>query len=214
LSADAVPPVEELEEQGLDTADTVTIDGPEVLLAEEAYDLASEGDAEGDETASIAPTVRGNRLSKRGSHRRPRRHHREVLIDLEYGSEFFTLLNQALSALASLFQAEKATFLEAVNLLAKSVSATSSPNRSRNDLYSWREVFSLWVEAQIFESEYERSRGERSIAEVEKRLNWFVDQVGRRKLAKKMRSKESRKSLEQFVHLNQELLQLKRSVEK
>ncbi len=63
-------------------------------------------------------------------------------------------------------------------------------------MYVWREIFSLWVEAQVFESRRERDRGERDTQEIEKKLDWFVDQVAARKLANKMKHKESRTALE------------------
>lgn len=97
-----------------------------------------------------------------------------------------------------------------MQLLAREVSAVSSPSRPKTDLYIWREIFSLWVEAAIFESSRERDRGERSIEDVEKKLEWFVDQVAKRKLAKRMRHKESRVALEKFIALNVELLDLKK----
>lgn len=86
----------------------------------------------------------------------------------------------------------------------------SSPSRPKTDLYIWREIFSLWIEAEIFESERERDRGERPTEEVEKKLNWFVDQVAKRKLAKRMKNKESRAALEKFIQLNVELLEMKK----
>lgn len=41
-------------------------------------------------------------------------------------------------------------------------------------------------------------------------MDWFVEQVAKRKLAKRMRNKESRVALEKFVALNVELLDLKK----
>lgn len=213
------------------------VQGPQVLLAalhlgsdrsraiedESDSSIAAADDADGEEEAGeggsrpdvqrskdlLSPT-RSPTLRAKRHKRRPRRPRREVTINLEYDSEFFVLLNQALSSLNALLDTEKASFSAAVQSLAGTVSANTSSAKNQKDLYAWREVFSLWVEAQIFESERERDRGERPIAEVERRLDWFVDQVGRRKLAKKMKSKDSRKALERFVELNQELLQLKR----
>ena len=194
-----------------DEEDAAVLHGRDVLLSK--YNLDDEaGYADGENDSPDDTTILAHTLRKDGRKRRPRQHRRELTINLEYGGEFFTLLNQALSSLTTLLQTEKQTFMSSVQELANSISQTSSPARNRNDLYAWRDVFSLWVEAQIFESESESTRGERSIAECEKRLDWFVDQVGRRKLAKKMKSKQSRKSLERFVELNQELLQLKRLV--
>ena len=142
--------------------------------------------------------------------RRPRQHRKEVFIPLNSDSEFLTLLASALNSLATLQLAQKRQFSEAVSLLAREVSKVSSPDRPKSDLYIWREIFSLWVEAAIFESDRERDRGERSVEDVEKKLDWFVEQVAKRKLAKRMRNKESRVALEKFVALNVELLDLKK----
>jgi hypothetical protein len=194
------------------------VHGPDVLLND--LNLYDQDEYAGDAEADGAPRIRkpasiksSSSLRKaRSSKGRPRRHRREIIINLEYDSEFFALLNQALSSLTELMTAEKNSFMAAVKELAAIVTktASASSSKSKSDLYAWREVFSLWVEAEIFEGEREMDRGERRIEEIERRLNWFVDQVGRRKLAKKMKSKDSRKALERFVELNQELLQLKR----
>jgi hypothetical protein len=95
-------------------------------------------------------------------------------------------------------------------MLARQVSAVSSPARPKTDLYIWREIFTLWVEAQIFESRREKDRGERDVEAAQLKLGWFVDQVAKRGLAKKMRHKESRAALESFIKLNVELLDMKR----
>ncbi|GAA5899777.1 uncharacterized protein JCM6883_005985 [Sporobolomyces salmoneus] len=149
-------------------------------------------------------------LKRAKRRRRPRQHRKEVYIPLNSDSEFLTLLASALNSLATLQLAQKRQFSEAVSLLAREVSKVSSPDRPKSDLYIWREIFSLWVEAAIFESDRERDRGERSVEEVEKKLDWFVEQVAKRKLAKRMRNKESRVALEKFVALNVELLDLKK----
>ncbi|GAA5887982.1 hypothetical protein JCM16303_005224 [Sporobolomyces ruberrimus] len=149
-------------------------------------------------------------LKRDNRRRRPRQHRKEVYIPLNSDSEFLTLLASALNSLATLQLAQKRQFSEAVSLLAREVSKVSSPDRPKSDLYIWREIFSLWVEAAIFESDRERDRGERSVEDVEKKLDWFVEQVAKRRLAKRMRNKESRVALEKFVALNVELLDLKR----
>lgn len=146
----------------------------------------------------------------RPRHHRHRQHRREVFIPLNSDSEFLTLLAHALTSLAALQVAQKTQFAQAVEILAREVSAVSSPSRPKTDLYIWREIFSLWVEAQIFESDRERDRGERSVQDAEAKLGWYVDQVAKRGLAKKMRHKESRAALENFIKLNVELLDMKR----
>lgn len=139
-----------------------------------------------------------------------RQHHKEVFIPLNSDTEFLTLLAQALASIAALQIAQKQQFAQAVELLAREVSKVSSPSRPKTDLYVWREIFSLWVETQIFESAREKDRGERSAEDAEAKLDWFVDQIAKRKLAKKMKHKESRTALEKFIKLNVELLDMKR----
>ncbi|KAM0786898.1 hypothetical protein ACM66B_002322 [Microbotryomycetes sp. NB124-2] len=141
---------------------------------------------------------------------RPRQHRKEVVIPLTSDNEFLSLLAKALASLAALHAAQKLQFTESVQTLADEVSHVSSPNRPKSDLYIWREIFALWVQTEIFESERERDRGERSTDEVEKKLDWFVDQVAKRKLAKQMRNKASRSALEKFIDLNVELLEMKK----
>lgn len=46
--------------------------------------------------------------------------------------------------------------------------------------------------------------------DAEEKLEWFIDQVAKRRLAKRMRNKESRIALEKFVKLNVELLDMKK----
>lgn len=84
--------------------------------------------------------------------------------------------------------------------------------KTKNDLYAWREIFQLYVEAEIFESVKEMDRGERDIAETEKRLTLFAEQVTARGLndRRKMKVKESRDALENFLQLNVLLVNLKK----
>ncbi|GAA5918385.1 hypothetical protein JCM5296_006974 [Sporobolomyces johnsonii] len=166
--------------------------------------------AERAEEAAEADDEGAEKNQHRHRRRRPRQHRKEVFIPLTSDTEFLTLLASALNSLATLQLAQKRQFSEAVELLAREVSNVSSPSRPKTDLYIWREIFALWVEAAIFESDRERDRGERSVEDVEKRLDWFVEQVAKRKLAKRMRHKESRVALEKFIALNVELLDLKK----
>ncbi|EPQ51605.1 hypothetical protein GLOTRDRAFT_140984 [Gloeophyllum trabeum ATCC 11539] len=82
----------------------------------------------------------------------------------------------------------------------------------KSDLYAWREFFQIYVEAEIFESTSERSRGERTIEDAEERLRKFVERIkeGGFQDKKKWRLKESREAFRMFMQLNQLLLDLKK----
>ncbi|WVR09317.1 hypothetical protein IAU60_006382 [Kwoniella sp. DSM 27419] len=89
---------------------------------------------------------------------------------------------------------------------------TSTSKASKKDLYAWREIFSLWIESEIFESISERDRGERTVEEAEVRLKRFANEVIKRGLGDRrtMKGKKSRESWEEFLRLNVLLLDLKR----
>ncbi|KAL8292414.1 hypothetical protein RQP46_001026 [Phenoliferia psychrophenolica] len=176
-------------------------------LAEGEHEAAKQAEAVAENEADDEGT---NSPRMKSKHHRPRRHRKEVFIPLTSETEFLTLLAKALDSLAALQLAQKQQFAQAVQLLAREVSNVSSPSRPKTDLYVWREIFALWVEAQIFESEREKDRGERSVDDAEAKLDWFVNQIAKRKLGKKMKHKESRIALEKFIGLNVQLLDMKR----
>ncbi|WWC93231.1 hypothetical protein V866_000064 [Kwoniella sp. B9012] len=87
-----------------------------------------------------------------------------------------------------------------------------SGKTSKKDLYIWREIFTLWIESEIFESSAERTRGERSLEDAENRLKDFANKVIKRGLGDKrsIKGKKSRNAWEEFLKLNVWLLDLKR----
>jgi len=86
----------------------------------------------------------------------------------------------------------------------------------KSDLYSWREIFQLYMEAEVFESMRERDRGERSVEECERRLGLFVDRVTRRGQEQGqgqgqwMKSKQGRYALSRFLQMNALILDIKK----
>lgn len=152
---------------------------------------------------------------------------KEYIIPLPSDVAFFNLLTQALSSLSALHASQQAEFRESVTALCATISATVTPpsnatssrhsiltsaSASQKDLYAWREIFTLWIEAQIFESSAERDRGERTVEAAERRLTAFAEEVVKRGLGDRrtLRGKESRKAWDEFLRLNVLLLDLKR----
>lgn len=82
----------------------------------------------------------------------------------------------------------------------------------QSDLYSWREIFQLYIEAEVFESVGERTRGERSIEESEQRLQQFAARVTQNGLgdSRKFKSPKSIAALETFLSLNLFILNIKK----
>ncbi|EIN05532.1 hypothetical protein PUNSTDRAFT_137637 [Punctularia strigosozonata HHB-11173 SS5] len=109
----------------------------------------------------------------------------------------------------------------------ESMSFTAAPayaffhhsHEGKSDLYAWREIFQLYLDAEIFESTSERSRGERSMEDASERWQAFVDRLKERHLLDeawleenghlkhgtgRLQLKESRKAM--FQHANVEAL--------
>lgn len=96
--------------------------------------------------------------------------------------------------------------------VARITPGNSAAKYSKKDLYAWREIFTLWIESEIFESSAERTRGERTVDEAEKRLQGFASEVVKRGLGDRrtMKGKKVRESWDEFLRLNVLLLDLKR----
>jgi len=82
----------------------------------------------------------------------------------------------------------------------------------QSDLYSWREIFQLYVEAEVFESVGESTRGEWTVEESEKRLQLFAERITKRGLGdhRKFKLKQSVEALETFLNLNLFILNIKK----
>jgi hypothetical protein len=90
------------------------------------------------------------------------------------------------------------------------ISSSSFAAGAKSDLYSWRELFQLYVEAEVFESVSEINRGERTVEDSESRLQAFLVRVAKRGLTKKLKLKQSRTALETFLELNIFILNIKK----
>ncbi|KAJ3755438.1 SPX domain-containing protein [Lentinula raphanica] len=161
---------------------------------------------------------------------------REVVIPLVKDSAFFELLSTALHNLSDRMSALYTDFTDTLETVSRNISDSARPISSRksgfhphsllsdpgsvsvssktnkSDLYSWREIFQLYVESEVFESSNEAHPGELSIEESEKRLKLFAERVTLRGLGdkRKLKLKQSHEALESFLHLNMFILNVKK----
>ncbi|KAG8958668.1 hypothetical protein FRC03_008923 [Tulasnella sp. 419] len=137
-----------------------------------------------------------------------------LIIPLSSDTAFFQLLASAIDALTSLYKTTLNNCAEEVETLTDSISHSARPSsQGKSDLYAWREIFQSWVEAEIFESLSERTRGERSVEESEKRLTMFANQMVKRGLAdggRTFRLKSSKDAMKRFLALNVLILDMKK----
>jgi E3 ubiquitin-protein ligase BAH len=76
----------------------------------------------------------------------------------------------------------------------------------KTDLYRWRELFEIYLQAGIFFSTHEKDHGSRDSVTAGRQLNWFQDEVMKRGLMNIFTLPESRQAFVHFVSINIELL--------
>ncbi|CAO3621211.1 unnamed protein product [Mucor fragilis] len=130
-----------------------------------------------------------------------------IKIELVRDSEFFHLLLHELSHAAALHDKEKSRFLGDVDTLECQLTIAASPQKK--DLYAWREIFNLYMEAQIFRNETEGQYSPQSYERSQEKLEWFTKELSRMNLTKKLSSRPSKKALTQFLAINAQLVHFK-----
>jgi hypothetical protein len=144
----------------------------------------------------------------------------EKIVPLTSDFMFFTILIAALESLSSQEPTLQLAFKTSLQNLAYSISQSARPvsfkskfikstlsRNSNQDLNLWRQIFTTYMEMEIFESTVERDRGERDIPTAEKKFQFFVKRVTKDSLKL---SVDSRQSLEAFLQLNVYILDLKK----
>ncbi|KZP27710.1 hypothetical protein FIBSPDRAFT_917852 [Athelia psychrophila] len=160
---------------------------------------------------------------------------REVIIPLNSDMAFFQVLSKTLQSTSDQLITAQKKFTHTLEQLSRNVSLTARPISSttsfhphsavsnqltikatsfgfgaKSDLYTWRELFQLYVDSEVFESVSEVHRGERTVEDSEARLQAFTERVTTRGLAKKLKLRPSHAALEMFMDLNIFILNVKK----
>ncbi|KAG0168312.1 hypothetical protein DFQ29_010210 [Apophysomyces sp. BC1021] len=130
-----------------------------------------------------------------------------IKIELVRDSEFFHQLLEELSHAATLHDSEKERFNTTVNELEIAMAVAASPYKK--DMYTWREIFKLYMEASVFQNEQESKCTVQSFERSKERLCRFTQELTRTKLAKKLTLKRSRVAFKQFLAINANLVDFK-----
>jgi E3 ubiquitin-protein ligase BAH len=131
-----------------------------------------------------------------------------VEIPLTTDSEFFHLLKSEVSSLDALQAQEEVLATEEVASLGKEIAKVAAPakNSAKTDIYRWREIISLYSQANVFYSTHESDHGTRSSAVAKKQFQWFLAELEKRNLLKQFKRHDSPAVLNHFIQLNMELL--------
>ncbi|KAI0079186.1 hypothetical protein K474DRAFT_1659490 [Panus rudis PR-1116 ss-1] len=164
---------------------------------------------------------------------------REVVIPLKSDSAFFQSLLEAHQTLGDQLSTLSNEFRKNIDVLARDISFSARPmsaqtsfqpyshdsnpvaitvrtpgvltsTLSKSDLYAWREIFQLYIDAEVFESHNEESRGERAVSDAEERLTKFMQQLSERGFTdgNRLQLKRSRQAMQMFLEMNASILNL------
>ncbi|KAG0239675.1 hypothetical protein BGW41_007558 [Actinomortierella wolfii] len=132
---------------------------------------------------------------------------RVLVIELTADTAFFDQLGEEVSQLSKLQEANKKEFEGKVENLSKVLTVVSSP--SNKDMYTWREILKIYLDAQVFVGESEQDRATRSSEKAQKQLKWFLAEVERTKLTSKFKMSKSKAAFSTFFELNSDLITMK-----
>ncbi|KAJ9134745.1 Transcriptional regulator [Pleurostoma richardsiae] len=131
-----------------------------------------------------------------------------VEVPLVFDSEFFDILQNDVTGLDALQRQEQRIMKADITDLGRDISTVTRPSRfAKTDLSRWRELFELYVHAQVFFSTQEREHGPRRSGKALKQLVWFQKEINDRKLAEHFKLSASRDAYSRFLKLNATLLQ-------
>ncbi|KAK0387124.1 hypothetical protein NLU13_5437 [Sarocladium strictum] len=133
--------------------------------------------------------------------------HETIEVPLTFDGEFFDLLQNDVVNLDALQDQEQNKMLNEVEELGKEVAVVAKPSRfSKNDLARWREIFELYLDAEIFFATHEQDHGARSSSRALKQLQLFQGEIEKRRLNQKFKLRESQVAFDRFLQLNASLL--------
>lgn len=132
-----------------------------------------------------------------------------IEIPLVFDGEFFTILQTDVDSLDALQQREEKSMEREIKALGGEVSSVAKPSKkfAKTDLNRWREIFDLYLDAQVFFSSHELDHGSRSSAKAVQQLIWFQKEIQNRDLLNKFKVPSSRLAYTRFLQLNATLLQ-------
>lgn len=131
-----------------------------------------------------------------------------IEVPLVFDGEFFNILQSDVDSLDALQQQEERSMESDIITLSEEVSAVTKPHKiAKSDLNRWREIFDLYVDAQVFFSSHELDHGSRSSTKAVQQLVWFQNEILSRGLLNKFKVPSSRLAYARFLQLNATLLQ-------
>lgn len=126
-----------------------------------------------------------------------------------FTTEFFEILYDDVAELEKIQIQKQKELNESIVALSAEIRKLSRPSRTqfhKSDLYRWRELFDIYLQANIFFSTRELDHGRRTAPVAAKQLEWFQGEVNRRNLVPTFRISASKIALQRFIDINLEIL--------
>jgi E3 ubiquitin-protein ligase BAH len=134
-----------------------------------------------------------------------------VEVPLTADSEFFQTLRQELACLDDLQKAEHARLQDEINQLGRELRLLreSKSRRSKKEVETWRKIFEIYSDAEVFLSSHESDAGARDAAHAQKQLQFFTQSLTAQQSKESFKlGNEANAALSQFLRINVKLLRL------
>ncbi|CCU83138.1 RING-14 protein [Blumeria hordei DH14] len=129
-------------------------------------------------------------------------------LPLKFEVQFIDVLRNDVVLLDLLQDQQQKSLIYQVETLSAAISSLTKPSKfHKTDMYTWRAIFDLYIQAGIFFSTHEHDRGTRDSATAQRQLEWFQIELMRRGLENLFKLRASRQTLNHFLALNLSLLQ-------
>jgi hypothetical protein len=165
---------------------------------------------------------------------------RESVLSLPANEAVFASLANTLESLSTRLRLLHSGFIDTLTSLSRSISDCGRPvswtsagfhpysssdakniavhvpyqglTTHKSDLDTWREIFQVYMELEIFENTHEGNCRTIAVEEADKRLKMFVKQLESRGVAsgQKLKLKQSRRALQIFLGLNIYILDVRK----
>lgn len=134
-----------------------------------------------------------------------------IEVPLTADSEFFQTLRQELACLDDLQNAEYARLQDEIDRLSKELRALRASNskQSKKEVETWRKIFEMYSDSEVFLSSHEVDAGARDAAHAQKQLQLFTQSLGTYQKQTAFRvGEDANTALSRFLQINVKLLRL------
>lgn len=130
-----------------------------------------------------------------------------IKVPLHFDAQFFEMLQNDVNGLETIQAEEEKSLTREISELKDIVELVARPSRfSRTDVAHWREIFQIYLEAQVFFSTYETSSGVRKSSDALAKLQWFQSEMQKRQLEQHFKRPQSKEAFVRFLQLNASIL--------